>query len=95
MVYSGRTAGADTKDSGGGANAQCLPTNPEYLTTINGTQSTSSSITGAEYEANSITPSSNHHDVPVQCVSLLLEPVTCFLLKLHVQMAGLNSIRDT
>ena len=64
MVYSGRTAGADTKDSGGGANTQCLPTNPEYLTTINGTQSTSSSITGAEYEANSITPSSNHHDVP-------------------------------
>ena len=54
LVYSGRTASADTKDSGGGANAQCLPTNPEYLTTINGTQSTSSSITGAEYEANSI-----------------------------------------
>ena len=32
---------------------------------------------------------------PVQCVSLLLEPVTCFLPKLLVQMVGLNSIRDT
>ena len=65
LVYSGRTAGADSKNSGGGANAQCLPMNPEYLTTINGTQPTSSLITGAEYEqTDSIEASSNNHDVP-------------------------------
>ena len=38
--------------------------NPEYLTTINGTQPASSLITGAEYELNSIEASSNNHDVP-------------------------------
>ena len=64
MVYSGRTAAPDSRSSGGGTNAQCLPTNPEYLTTVNGTQSASSSITGAEYESNGITASSNNHDVP-------------------------------
>ena len=64
LVYSGRTAGPDSRSSGGGTNAQCLPTNPEYLTTVNGTQSISSSITGAEYESNGITASSNNHDVP-------------------------------
>ena len=32
---------------------------------------------------------------PVQYVSLLLEPVTCFPPKSLVQMVGLNSIRDT
>ena len=32
---------------------------------------------------------------PVQCVCLLLKPVTCFPPKLLVQMVGLNSIRDT
>ena len=57
-------------NSGGGTNAQCLPTNPEYLTSINGTQSTSSFITGAEYEPNSTTVSSRNHDVPyVVCFS--------------------------
>ena len=64
MVYSGRAAGPDSKNSGGGANAQCLPMNPEYLTTINGTQATSSLITGAEYESNGIKASSNNHNVP-------------------------------
>ena len=34
------------------------------LSTVNGTQSTSSSITGAEYKSNGITDSSNNHDVP-------------------------------
>ena len=64
MVYSGRTAGADSKDSGGGTNTQCLPMTPEYLTTINGTQSKSSFISGAKYELNGIKKSSNNHDVP-------------------------------
>ena len=64
LVYSGRTAGASSKTFGGGTNAQCLPTNPEYLTTIDGIQYTRSSITGAEYKSNDITPSSNDHDVP-------------------------------
>ena len=64
MIYSGRIAGADSTNSGGSANAQCLPTNPEYLISVNGTQSTSSFITGAEYEPNSITASSRNHDVP-------------------------------
>ena len=63
LVYSGRTAGADSKDSGGGANTQCLPMSPEYLTTINGTQSSGSFITGAEYEHNGIKASSNNYDV--------------------------------
>ena len=27
--------GANSRDSGGGTNTQCLPANPEYLTTMN------------------------------------------------------------
>ena len=30
------TAGTNSRDSDGGTNTQCLPANPEYLTTING-----------------------------------------------------------
>ena len=64
MVYSGRTAGANSKDSGGGANTQCLPLTPEYLVTVNGTRSRGSFITGAEYEPNDIKASSKNHDIP-------------------------------
>ena len=64
LVYSGQTAGANSRDSGGGTNTQCLPTNPEYLTTINGTQSKRGSIAGAEYEPNEIKASSNNYNVP-------------------------------
>ena len=64
LVYSGQTAGANSRDSGGGTNTQCLPPSPEYLTTINGTQRRRSSIAGAEYEPNEIEPSSNNYNVP-------------------------------
>ena len=70
LVYSGQTAGANSRDPGGGTNTQCLPASPEYLITINGTQPRRSSIAGAEYEPNNIKSSSNNYNVPcVVCFS--------------------------
>ena len=82
LVYSGRTAGADSKDSGGGANAQCLPMSPEYLTTINGSQTKSSFITGAEYQANRIKTSSNNRDIP--CAVCLSTASTSYMFPAKV-----------
>ena len=83
LVYSGQTAGANSRDSGGGTNTQCLPTNPKYMTTINGTRSRRSSIAGAEYEANNIQTSSVIM-FPVQCVYLVLLQLASYMFPARV-----------
>ena len=38
LVYSGRAGGSGHAESGGGSNPQCLPLDPQYLTSISGDQ---------------------------------------------------------
>ena len=58
--------------------------NPEYLTTINGTQSNprGSTIAGAEYESNSIKTSTNNHDIP--CAVCLSAASTSYMFSAQV-----------
>ena len=58
---------------------------PEYLTTINGTQSNSrrgSTIAGAEYESNGIKTTSNNHDIP--CAVCLSTASTSYMFPAQV-----------
>ena len=62
LVYSGR-AGGSWFDSGGGANPQCLPMDPNYLRSISGDQYWRAHMYGAEYEF--VADSSSHfHGIP-------------------------------
>ena len=60
MIYSGKVAGANHADKGGGGNAQCLPTDPEYNDSINTTQK-KAYMYGAQFD-NSI--DILNHDIP-------------------------------
>jgi hypothetical protein len=67
-LYSGVAAGPRHSESGGGANTQCLPLDPEWLAFRDGYQG-QSYIHGAEYELDlAINPFSNrrahNNDVP-------------------------------
>ena len=51
LVYSGRAGGSHHHDKGNGANTQCLPLNPTYLSMNNGKDELfSARIYGAEYQ---------------------------------------------
>ena len=68
LVYAGRAGGSYYTHSGGGANYQCLPEEPENLEFGSGTQ-TGSYMYGAEYQVNvgnnpSTTNDLHDHDVP-------------------------------
>ena len=60
VIYSGRVAGANHTDKGGGSNAQCLPTNPEYNDTLS-TAQTKGYIYGAQFDSST---SMLNHDIP-------------------------------
>ena len=53
LVYSGRAGGSYYSHSGGGSNPQCLPMDPNYHTTVSGSQRWRGLIYGAEYEMES------------------------------------------
>ena len=59
MIYSGRVAGSNHDDKGGGSNAQCLPTDPEYNVTLTSTQK-KAYMFGAQFD-NSI--DIHNHDI--------------------------------
>ena len=64
LVYSGRAGGSFWTHKGGGSNPQCLPLDPNYLTTVSGRQ-TSAYMYGAQYVlANSFVANSDYTDVP-------------------------------
>ena len=68
LVYSGRAGGSFYGRRGGGSNPQCLPLDPNFLTSISGNQHYRAYMYGAEYET--VTDSNSHvhgrdqHDVP-------------------------------
>ena len=64
LVYSGR-AGGSKYGQGSGGNPQCLPQNPNYRTTVAGTQSAAARMYGAQYHTNEL--NRNVHDYDVLC----------------------------
>ena len=60
VIYSGRVAGANHTDKGGGSNPQCLPTDPEYNDSLNTTQK-KAYMYGAQFD-NSV--NILNHDIP-------------------------------
>ena len=68
LVYCGRTGGPRYTHSGGGSNPQCLPLDPNFLTSISGTQ-TRAYMYGAEYETWTYSNSHVHgrHDTDIPC----------------------------
>ena len=66
LVYTGRAAGAHYHDKGGGANTQCLPLNPTYLSTSSGKDDIfSGRIHGAEYQTHrQLGRRSHQSDIP-------------------------------
>jgi len=69
LVCSGRAGGPDYTHSGGGSNPQCLPLDPNFLTSISRNQNYRSLMYGAEYET--LTDSNSHvhgvHSLDVPC----------------------------
>ena len=65
QVYSGRAGGSDYATKGGGSNPQCLPLDPNYLTTVSGTLG-AATIHGAEYERTDVLVA-NSQDTDVVC----------------------------
>ncbi|XP_066265544.1 short-chain collagen C4-like isoform X2 [Branchiostoma lanceolatum] len=67
-VYSGVAGGTASGDTGGGANYQCLPTNPQWGRYQNGVHRYSAYMFGAEYRLGTNVPfgstSLDAHDVP-------------------------------
>lgn len=63
LVYSGRAGGSHQKDSGGGSNPQCLPLDPNYLSTYGGSQANIAYMYGAEYATFYSQKSVYNHDV--------------------------------
>ena len=81
LVYSGRAGGADRKH-GGASNPQCLPLDPNFLSTISGRQARGL-MYGAEYQT--WTHSSSHlhgrHDYDVPCaVCYVTQRSTVYML---------------
>ena len=66
LVYTGRAGGSYYSHSGGGSNPQCLPMDPNYHTTVGGSQRWRGLIYGAEYEmeSNSLLFRRQNTDVP-------------------------------
>ena len=67
LVYSGRAGGPQHYHGGGGSNPQCLPLDPDFLTSISGAQHRAL-MYGAEYQtytdSNSYLHGRHDHDVP-------------------------------
>ena len=67
LVYTGRVGGPHYANGGGGSNPQCLPLDPNFLTSISGAQYRSY-MHGAEYQTHTDSSSQvhgrNNHDVP-------------------------------
>ena len=63
VIYTGRAGGSLYAERGGGSNPQCLPTDPAYLPSMNGTLR--AYMYGAEYET--IVDISNVDDQDVPC----------------------------
>ena len=60
LVYAGRVGGPYYSQSGSGSNPQCLPLDPNFLTSISGDQRYRASIYGAEYETHTDVTSHVH-----------------------------------
>ena len=67
LVYSGRVGGSHFRQSGGGSNPQCLPLNPNYLTTQTARTGLVADMHGAEYETKPFSFSNRVHDHVVVC----------------------------
>ena len=69
LVYSGRAGGANYNQRGGGSNPQCLPLDPNFLTSVSGNQHGRALIYGAEYETlkDSDSPVHGRHSTDVPC----------------------------
>ena len=65
LLYSGRAAGTDFRNSGGASNYLCMPNDPDYLQYQGGVQGISH-VTGVEYYYQSMPSLSslNNHNVP-------------------------------
>ena len=68
LVYSGRAGGPDRTNPGGGSNPQCLPLDPNFLTSISGNQYRAL-MYGAEYQTYTDSNSylHGHHNTDVPC----------------------------
>ena len=68
LMYSGRAGGSHWNQAGGGSNPQCLPLDPNFLTTISGSQYRGH-IYGAEYQTYTDSNSHvhGHHNTDVPC----------------------------
>ena len=64
LVYKGRAGGSHWSHSGGGADPQCLPLDPDFYKTVSGAQ-TWGYMYGAEYtDTNPLKSGSHNTDVP-------------------------------
>ena len=69
LVYSGRVGGSPYSHAGGGSNAQCLPLDPNFLTSISAGTQYRSYIYGAEYytHGDNKDPVKGVHGTDVPC----------------------------
>ena len=63
LVYAGRAGGSQNKHTGGGSNPQCLPLDPNYLSTHSGSQENIAYMYGAEYATFYSQKSVYNHEV--------------------------------
>ena len=63
LVYAGRVGGSRNGHSGGGSNPQCLPLDPNYISTHSGSQGNIAYMYGAEYATYYSQKSVYNHDV--------------------------------
>lgn len=72
LVYGGYAAGAGYNVKGGGANYLCLPRDPQYKTTVSGTDNWRARVEGAEYEIVDFPPFAGKDDGDVPCAVCLV-----------------------
>ena len=78
VIYSGKMAGANHEENGGGSNAQCLPVDPEYSNDVTITQKRAY-IYGAEFDSAA---SVVNHDIP--CSLCLANRSTTYMVPAKV-----------
>jgi len=76
LVYNGTVGGSNFRNSGGGSNPLCLPSNPTYLSTQGGNQIGDAQLFGADYQTLEFSFGRHAHDHGAVC-AVCFAPQKC------------------